>query len=49
VNFKLSWWRKTVMGFLFLSEATDLPTKITDLTKDQGGYFNQPAENTKHN
>jgi hypothetical protein len=31
-------------GFLFLSGATDVPTKTTDLAK--GGYFNLLSENT---
>jgi hypothetical protein len=33
-------------GFSFLSEATDVPTKTTDLAKGQKEYFNIQAENT---
>jgi hypothetical protein len=31
---------------LLLSEATDVPTQTTDLSKGQGRYFNVLAENT---
>jgi hypothetical protein len=32
-------------GFLFASEATDVPTKTTDLAIGQRGYLNLQAEN----
>jgi hypothetical protein len=36
------------MTRFFLSEATNIPMKITDLPKGQVGYFNLPAQKTNN-